>query len=154
MGYTTDFHGSVTVEPPLSQDEMAFLTKFSGTRRMDCDQGPYYVDRGGFAGQDRDPGVRNYNAPPKGQPGLWCFWVPTEDGMGIEWDGSEKFYSAEEWMEYLIEHFVGSTPKAAAELPFIRPHVLNGEILAQGEDITDRWLLVVKDNVVTTQRLR
>ena len=44
MGYTTDFSGHVTVEPPLNDVEVAFLSKFAETRRMDREEGPYFVD--------------------------------------------------------------------------------------------------------------
>jgi hypothetical protein len=155
VGYTTEFSGRIEITPALNAEEINYLKKFAGTRRMDCEQGPYYADRGGMAGQDyNDPLVKNYNSPPEGQPGLWCQWVPTEDGSAIEWDGGEKFYYAPEWMEYLIEHFVGADPQAKAVLPFLQAHKLNGEITAQGEDIHDRWLLIVADNVVTIESLR
>ncbi len=39
-------------------------------------------------------------------PSHWCQWVPTRDGKGIEWDGGEKFYNYEEWLHFLIDHFL------------------------------------------------
>lgn len=151
MGYTTEFTGTIAITPPLNAEEIQFLQKFSGTRRMDCEQGPYYVDRGGYAGQDnRDPLIRNYNSPPAGQPGLWCKWEPTDDGTAIQWSGMEKFYSSEEWMTYLIDHFLKPGAIAAEQLPFLQAnHELNGVIVAQGEDESDKWRLVVSRNVVT-----
>lgn len=147
MGYTTDFYGSVSVSPPLNSDEIQYLKKFNETRRMECMQGPYYVDRGGAFGQDHGPDIFNYNSPPRGQPGLWCNWTPTDDGTAIEWDGGEKFYDAELWMQYLIDHFL--RPGAFANLPFLQKnHTVNGTIDAQGEDSDDRWQLVVEDNKV------
>lgn len=162
MGYTTEFDGSVAVTPPLNEAEITYLNDFGDTRRMDRANGPYYAkarnhgvssinELNGF--NDKD--VRNQNQPPAGQPGLWCQWRPTEDGAGLEWDGSEKFYAAEEWMRYLIDHFL--RPGALAlDSPHADPrfedftfdHVVNGEIIAQGEDPEDRWKLVVTDNVV------
>lgn len=151
MGYTTEFSGSVSIEPPLNAQEIEFLKKFSSTRRMDCEQGPYYVDRGGFAGQDQnDPKIRDYNRPPAGQPGLWCQWVPKEDGTAIEWNEMEKFYDSQEWMTYIINHFLKPGAIAAGELPFLQAnHVVNGQIKAQGEEMDDRWKMVVKDNEVS-----
>jgi hypothetical protein len=149
MGYTATFDGHISVDPPLSLEEIAYLDQFANTRRMACEQGPYYVDRGSLRGQDRDdPGILDFNTPPDGQPGLWCQWIPTEDGMAIEWDGGEKFYEAEEWVQYLIDHFVGSAPRGKAMLPFLQGHTLNGEIYACGEDDDDRWKLIVQDNRV------
>jgi hypothetical protein len=152
MGYTTEFVGSITVDPPLSLAEVNYLKKFAESRRMDCEQGPYYVHRSGFYGQDNGPDVRNYNEPPAGQPGLWCKWESTPDGTAIEWNGDEKFYDASEWMQYLIDHFIGPDPHARKELPFLTGHNCNGEIEAQGEDRDDRWKLVVKDNRVSVRR--
>jgi hypothetical protein len=142
----------VRVEPPLSAAEVAYLTRFSQTRRMDRARGPYFVGGSGFRGQGTDHDVRDFNRPPAGQPGLWCQWVPTEDGAAIEWDGGEKFYAAEAWMAYLLEHFVGHDPVARRADPqrfaFLQGHTCNGEIEAQGEAPDDRWGLVVEDNRV------
>lgn len=153
MGYTTEFQGSIKVEPPLNSQEINFLKKFSGTRRMNRANGPYYVDGTGFAGQGRDPDIIDFNVPPAGQPGLWCQWVPTEDGTAIEWDGGEKFYDAKDWMQYIIDHFIGSAPVAEAVFPFLQGHTCNGEIKAQGEEMDDRWKLIVQNNVVSSQLL-
>jgi len=136
MGYTTEFEGMVKIEPPLNEQERKFLEKFSDTRRMNRKKGPYYVDNTGLSGQDDEPDIIDYNEPPKGQPGLWCQWVPTKDGQYIVWDGGEKFYHSPEWMEYLIKHFIGTNP------------IAKGEIKARGEDMDDRWNLVVIDNKV------
>ena len=153
MGYTTEFEGRITVTPPLSAEEVAYLKRFNHTRRMRWKQGPYYVDSKALFGQDwNNPDVIDANEPAEGQPGLWCKWVPTDDGAAIEWDGGEKFYNAEAWMEYLIEHFVGSDPVAKRADPerfgFLQGHTCNGVILAQGEEPSDRWTLVVRDNQV------
>ena len=149
MGYTTEFFGHVAVDPPLFEEEITFLMKFSRTRRMNRTNGPYFVDGNGFMGQDRDPDIIDYNNPPTGQPGLWCQWVPTDDGAGIEWDGGQKFYDSVEWMKYLIDHFIGSDPLAKGTLPFLNAHTVNGRIRAEGEDRDDNWTLVVENNVVS-----
>lgn len=152
MGYTTDFHGSIKIEPALSQEEADFLNAFSGSRRMNRAQGPYHIGSGDF-GQDRDDDIVDYNQPPPGQPGLWCQWVTNEDCTAIEWDGGEKFYCAEEWMQYIIEHFIGSDPVAKKVDPeafaFLQGHTLTGEIFAEGEETGDLWKIEVRDNVVT-----
>ena len=149
MGYTTEFSGQISVNPPLNAKEIAFLEKFSRSRRMDRKNGPYFVDGTGDFGQGDDPDIRDYNRPPQGQPSLWCQWVPTDDGTAIEWDGGEKFYAGAEWMKYLIQHFIGPRPLAAVALSFLQGHTCNGEITAQGEDPDDRWMLIVKDSVVS-----
>ncbi len=152
MGYNTEFSGSVKVEPPLNPEEIAFLNKFSQTRRMQRTRGPYFVDGQGFLGQGPDPDIENYNYPPEGQPGLWCHWAPSEDGATIRWDGSEKFYDSPEWMEYLLDHFLKPGALAKAQLPFLQAnHIVQGVIEAQGEDPDDHWELVVQDNVVSVR---
>ena len=148
MGYTTEFDGQVTIDPPLNEREIEFLKKFNETRRMQRKNGPYYVDSGGFMGQDHEKDIENYNQPPTGQPSLWCQWTPTSDGKAIQWDGGEKFYSSTEWMEYIIKHFLCENPKAKARLPFLQGHVVNGEIEAQREDSDDIWKIVVTNNKV------
>lgn len=161
MGYTTDFEGQVEIDPPLNQHEIDYLTKFAETRRMKRKAGPYFVEGTGFRGQEREDDVIDSNRPPDGQPGLWCQWVPTPDGKHIIWDGGEKFYDSPEWMKYLIDHFLKPGAEAQAlvdategKIPtpfndFTFDHTLNGHIQAQGEDPDDRWVLVVRDNVVS-----
>lgn len=166
MGYSTDFSGSVEIEPPLNEHEIAYLRDFAKTRRMNRTGGPYFVKGEGAFGQGAGPDeVLNYNDPPEGQPGLWCQWAVADDGSYIEWDHGEKFYNSAEWMAYLIDHFLRPGAKASMDLVapvateeavaaderftnFTFDHTLNGEIEAQGEDPSDRWLLIVENNKV------
>lgn len=156
MGYTTDFYGSFQLDKPLTEPQMAYLKQFAETRRMKRDaaktalrpdptreavglpigtDGEFFVGEGGHAGQNSSPDIMQYNDPPSTQPGLWCQWIPNEDGTAIEWDGGEKFYEYKEWLVYLIENF-------------LRPwgYVLNGEVEWQGEDREDRGVLIVENN--------
>lgn len=71
------------------------------------------------------------------QPGLWCQWVPNDEGTAIVWDEGEKFYSYVEWIEYLIAHFLAPWG-----------YKLNGEVRWVGEDSSDRGIILVADNVV------
>ncbi len=157
MGYTTTFRGKIAIVPALTREEMEYLKQFSGSRRMSRTKGGYYIGTG-EAGQDHEADVLDYNKPPDEQPGLWCQWVPTKDGKGIEWNGFEKFYFGAEWMFYLIVHFLGTKPLAKEREPdtmsFLIGHTLNGEIKAQGEEDVDRWTLIVKDNIVTVKDVR
>lgn len=159
MGYETEFTGSVQVVPPLNTAEIGFLARFAYTRRMDRANGPYFVDGTGYAGQGRDPDIRDFNKPPEGQPGLWCKWEASPDGSRIAWNRNEKFYDAAEWMSYLIEHFL--RPGALASGPrvdgwvypeafgeFTFDHVVNGRIDAEGEEPEDVWRIEVLDNVL------
>jgi hypothetical protein len=172
MGYTTEFIGEVEVTPPLNASEVEYLQAFSRTRRMHRHSGPYTVqddlpsdpqrskwetEWDAKCGQRHTADVIEFNDPPPGQPGLWCQWVPDDDGLFIRWDEAEKFYYAAEWMAYLIDHFlkpgaVASTTGDPRFEGFTFDHVVNGTIDAQGEDPEDRWRLVVEDNGVRVVR--
>lgn len=158
MGYTTDFTGSFELDRSLAPEHGAYLKRFATTRRMMRDaskttqrsdpgreaaglpvgpQGAYFVGAGGGYGQEHSEDVLDYNSPPDGQPGLWCQWVPTDEGTAIVWDGNEKFYYYVEWLEYLIEHFLGPWG-----------YKLNGQVTWRGEDFDDSGVLYVRDNRV------
>jgi hypothetical protein len=144
MGYTTSFDGAFICTPALNPDQVAYLRKFSENRRMGLKvdelhsipdplreavglpvgvEGGYFV---GAAVQYHDPFIIDYNTPPNGQPGLWCQWIPSEDGERIEWDEGEKFYSYIEWIVYINNHF-------------LKPWgiVLGGEVDWEGEESSD-----------------
>ncbi len=161
MGYTTSFEGKFNLDKPLSPNHRGYLKKFNETRRMGRDsvkaaalpdplrlavglpigtQGAYFVGGTGFAGQDRDDSIIDYNDSPKEQPGLWCQWTPNEDGTAIEWDEGEKFYNYVEWLQYLIQHF-------------LKPwgYTLNGQVEWPGEEQGDIGKIVVTDNEVVVK---
>jgi len=136
MGYTTDFEGGFNITPVLSQKDNEFLTKFSETRRMARSVGPeygiegeFYVDGDGdrdWSWSDPKTNVINYNRPPITQPGLWCQWIPTDDGS--------------EWLQYLIDKILAP-----------RGYTLNGECQWFGENRDDVGVIIVKNNKVTTK---
>lgn len=83
-------------------------------------------------------GLIDLGDPRKGQPGLWCQWVPTEDGKFIEWDQGEKFYDYVEWMAYLIEQFLEPWG-----------YRLSGEVEWQGEEGADQGKIELDNNRLT-----
>jgi uncharacterized protein (TIGR02996 family) len=142
----------------LQAEHAEYLKQFAYTRRMKRNakqarllpdpvrevvglplgtEGAYFVGGLGFRGQEDDASVIDHNKPPRGQPGLWCQWIPNEDGTAIVWDGVEKFYDYVRWLEYLIEHFL--TPWG---------YLLNGRVDWQGEDRGDVGTILVRDNRV------
>lgn len=162
MGYTTDFAGRFDLDRPLQPEHLAYINKFSETRRMRRDsltaeqmadpvraaaslpigeEGCYFVGGIGFGGQGRDASVLDYNEPPVGQPGLWCQWVATDDGLHIEWNGAEKFYEYTMWLRYICDHFLTRWG-----------YTLNGEVTWQGEDRSDKGRLQVVNNKVSAHR--
>lgn len=146
MGYSTDFIGSFTITPALKETDRVFLEKLSTTRRMARSidghgvEGEFYVDGDKYGMNYEDKTVIDHNRPPRTQPGLWCQWVPTEDGTKLVWDGGEKFYNYVEWLEYIINSILSKWG-----------YTLNGEVEWQGEDRSDRGMIVVKDNKVKTR---
>jgi hypothetical protein len=120
-------------------------------------QGPYFVD--GDMCNPTEEGVIEYNTPPKDQPSLWCNFAPTKDGTAIVWTENEKTREGDNWIKYLIKHFLkpkAKTHNVESQLfkDFTYDHVCNGELFAQGEDPNDRWKIVVKNNVVKVKHGR
>lgn len=159
MGYTTNFQGSWTCTPALNPDQVAYLKKFNETRRMKRDplkavmqedplreavglplgdDAEHFVGGGGYRGQGDDNSVLDHNASPATQPGLWCQWMPSDEGDQIEWDEGEKFYSYIEWIKYMIDHFF--TPWNI---------LLNGTVKWSGEEDGDLGKIDIKDNEVS-----
>lgn len=161
MGYTTDFTGKFLLNKKLMPTHMAYLNKFAETRRMERNaaiadkledplrkavglpigmDGEFFVNAGGFCGQDNDESVTDHNCAPSTQPGLWCQWVPNEDGTAIVWDEGEKFYSYTEWLVYIIRNFLSPWG-----------YVINGIVEYQGEDPSDFGKIIVTNNVVVVK---
>lgn len=163
MGYTTEFKGAFQLSQPATTEQIAYINEFSNSRRMARNvavlqqlyqgkhglngnygkQGEYFAFPGDNFGQNNDASILDYNTPPNTQPGLWCKWELNDEGTELQWDGGEKFYDYPEWVRYLIDNFF---------MPW--GILLNGEILWQGEDISDRGLLIVENNCVRTETLR
>jgi hypothetical protein len=118
MGYNTEFSGRFLLNKPLDEETYKYLLAFSETRHMKRNpallgtaghkygiEGEFYVS-GVSKYEDEDTGVVDHNHPPSTQPSLWCQWIPSEDHLGIEWDGGEKFYEYEAWLKYLLKNFL------------------------------------------------
>ena len=75
------------------------------------------------------------------QPGLWCQWEVSNKASNkqqvLAWDGGEKFYNYTEWLKYLINHFFSKWGV-----------MLNGSIEWEGEESSDKGIIVVEDNQV------
>ena len=136
-----DASAAARVEDPIRLDAGLLIGVeggyYVGGARIDPKTGKVEAPN---AGQEEDSSVIDHNEPPKGQPGLWCQWVPNDDGTAIVWDGGEKFYEYVAWLQYLITHF-------------LKPwdYVLNGEVTWEGEEHGDVGKIIVKKNKVTTK---
>lgn len=109
MGYDATFDGEFRVFPPLSEQERAELHAFSAERHENS-----------------------------AMPGIWCQWVPNEDGTALLWDGTEKFYNSAEWLRYLIK-------------AFLRPsgHLVTGRVTATGQDGAVSQIIATRNRVRT-----
>ena len=144
MGYTTKFYGCFQINPPLNAKDCHFLTELSRTRRVKRVGLPAeYGTEGEFYVLDDDACVVDYNIPPKTQPGLYCQWIPTEDGTELQWDGGENFYDYVEWLKYLVENYLKP-----------RGYTVNGEVEWLGEYSNDRGLIVVKNNNIKVGKVK
>lgn len=160
MGYTTEFTGSFTVTPALATEQIRYLKSFAETRRMIRDaeivatlpdpirwavnlpagiDGSYFVGGAGLRGQDVDSSVLNHNTPPRTQPGLWCQWMPSEDGKTIAWNKEEKFTHYVEWLRYLVDNFLKPWGRS-----------LDGQVDWQGDNSQDIGVLYARDGRVET----
>lgn len=161
MGYTTDFVGSLEFNKPVTEELREYINRFSNTRRMPRDnekikelypnwkdlcflgelgcKGEYFAPKSLDYGQENDESIIDYNGFHSSvHPGLWCQWII--EGNELIWDGGEKFYNYEEWLNYLIENFFDPLG-----------YELNGDIEWQGEAGDDFGTIHVVNNVVTMQ---
>lgn len=113
MGYTTEFDGEFKLNKQLDTDT---LLRFQDVLNSDVVT---------YKGNGLD--LHGY-----------CKWAPNKYATAIKWDGNEKFYDYEEWLNYLIK--VELAPKG---------YVLNGKVMWRGEEMEDVGFLLVSENVVT-----
>ena len=126
MGYTTDFTGEFKLDKPLTDEQRDYINQFAGSRRMKRDvqklkemfhgehgldgdygvEGEFFVGGTGDGIEDRDASVLDYNAPAGTQHGLWVGWI-AKDNDTIAWNGVERFYNYEQWIQYYITNFFG-----------------------------------------------
>lgn len=113
---------------------MGYSTDFSGKIMIEPPLTPEQVETINKFCEERHGGPIDLD---EGVPGFWCDWET--DGQSIYWNGSEKSYSMDKWMRLLIREFFSKWG-----------NVLNGRMLAQGEESGDRWTLDVQNNDVIT----
>lgn len=159
MGYDTEFSGSITITPALTDEQVAYLNLFHETRRMKRDnellkeiyqgkhgllgtddygpQGSYFAYDDGNMWQNNCRSILNTNWAPDGL-WLWCPWYIDE-----EWElvcETGRSYDYQEWLRFMIEHFFK---------PWGR--YLNGKVRWRGEEFDDMGSMIVKDNHLTIE---
>lgn len=108
MGYTTDFKGTFQLSKVIDQALANDINEFLAQRHE------YLV-----------------------YPSRYCGWRISDSRDEIVWDGVEKFYSYDIWLQFLIKEFLAPNDIK-----------VNGEVLYRGEDFDDIGRLRVVDNKV------
>jgi hypothetical protein len=185
MGFSTTYLGRLDIEPKLNPAEVEWLTAYAEVDRRHFTD-PYEVPmnprafrlaehhkqeeafrlkretatttrRRRRAQVDQDPFTTLQ--PGDGSPYPHLDWKPCPTGCCIGWDSrTEKSRMAEDWLQYLIDHFL--RPGAHASLSgkpdfeeFTFDHAVNGIIAAERDDTRQLWLIVCRDNEISTTQL-
>lgn len=117
MGSTTRFEGRFNLDKPLAEEHRAFLAALHG----------YKEEALAFF----EPGQRS---PP------YCQWRVTADGLGIEWDGAQKFYGYVDWI------------KAVQSKLSEWGYSLTGSVAFEGEDLFDVGVIVATPDGIVVSR--
>lgn len=163
MGYNTDFGGSFTLTPALSEAQQTYLIDFSESKHMKrnaakCSgiadpvreavglpvgvEGEYCVFNAndGSYGQSVDASVIDSDIAASTQPSYpWCGWMPAENGSKLKWGEMEKAYDYLEWLKYINESF-------------LKPWgvVIDGKVHWSGDDVEDNGTIFAKQGVIFT----
>lgn len=109
MGYNTKFSGALSLSRPLTLSEAKFI--------LEANEEPRSIAGNHIGG--------------------YMQWVPTESLNAIVYDGNEKFYDYDKWMEWMLGHLASLGIEA------------NGDIVWQGESVGDTGVLSVHANSLT-----
>ena len=159
MGVNTEYLGHVEIVPALNKAEYDYLMAFADSRRTVRPGGPYAVTPRDPDHGKSDAAVRRYNQICDGQPGYWCQWTPCPHGCCLTWDGVEKFYAGQAWLQYLIDHFLRSGALAQRSgdrqfADFTFDHQLNGVVVGEQQDLRELFILWVNDCEISRSVLR
>ena len=99
----------------------------------------FYVGgkRGYERDEQKDDSILERDGPPTLVPSYYCSWRPSDDGMSLSWDETEKFNHYVEWLQFLIDNF-------------FKPwgYVLNGKVDWRGEEFFDTGKIIVTQNAI------
>ena len=159
MGYNTQFSGSFTITPALSDEQIEYINLFHETRRMKRDKdilqalyqgkhgilgttdygpdGSYFACDDGDMWQRTDGSIIDTNSPITGLS-LWCDWY-INDQWELECEPGSA-YEYQEWLRFMINHFF---------IPWGR--YINGKVRWRGEEFDDMGAILIKDNIITIQ---
>jgi hypothetical protein len=119
MGYTTEFKGAFDLDAPLTLEQAGLLRMLA-------------------ADEAEEEDWERFDRHPEG----YFQWTVTKDRQHIVWDGNEKFYDYDEWLQWLIDGLLTAWGRT-----------LSGQVEYQGESRDDWGLLkVVSGKVVKVER--
>lgn len=118
MGYCTDFQGALKFSRKMVGKELFIIKQYLGEDLRDHPEWGDFKDSYGYGMTHMDFDL-------------------SSDFNGIEWNGSEKTYYLTEKVNILIKLVQKDIPDFSLE----------GQLIAQGEEWDDRWILKMKDNV-------
>jgi len=169
MGFITRYLGRFDITPALNAVEVEWLQSFAAIHRRHYSE-PYEVAmnpraveqaaaRRSSAGASRSsPGPFTTLVVRDGSPSPHLDWVPCPTGCCLQWTGDEKSRAAEEWVGYLIDHFLRPNAHASrGDRPdfdeFTFDHVVSGVVAGCRNDNRELFLIRCLDNELTTETL-
>lgn len=157
MSYTYDLFGTLSVSPPLSPAQVAYIQEFSHSYRHKFApkwqswpnplreavglpvgiDGEYISSAMGTGSDFIDNCMEVDTDTPNNQPSFQCCWTANNKGIVVQWNKLGRTFAPAPWLEYMIEHF-------------FKPWgvMLNGKVECHGEEKDDRTLIVVNNNTV------
>ena len=121
MGYSSTFKGTLKFKEELKGSEIAYLETFLGEDRRDI-------------GYEDDSKVYEI-----GSDDYW-YHIDLEfnkDYTGLKWNESEKSYGMPAIINFLLKRL---------KEQFKKDFILTGKMTVQGEEIDDRWQLIMVKN--------
>lgn len=118
---------------------MGYSTEFKGELKFKTEMTATQLSKvKAFLGED----CRNH--PEWGRSDLTYIDLQlTDDFSGLQWDGSEKTYDIVDKVNLVIQQMQLLYPEFGLE----------GQLLAQGEDMNDRWMLQMKDGLAVNEAI-
>jgi hypothetical protein len=174
MGFSTKYLGRLDIEPHLNESEVEWLRAYAAidrrhyTERYEVAMNPRAValqrwrreEAGEEAGEAvaPDPDPFTSLTPLDGSPYPHLDWEPCVQGCCLVWEGTEKSRMAEDWLQYLIDHFLRPGAHARTDhrpdfKDFTFDHVVSGIIAAERDDTRELFLIVCEDNTIRRETL-
>lgn len=113
MGYDTKFSGSLSLSRKLTLAEAKMF--------LEANKNPESIEP--------NPGIRSY-----------VQWVPSESLDAIVYDGNEKFYDYDKWMQWVLDRLTKMGINA------------DGSIVWSGESAGDVGVLKVQGNILIVKK--